>query len=278
VPPGLLVADDTIDNPPNSSLLPAGDVKAVYVAEPYGDGSSKLHFSVSTGGGTAPPNSQWYLVWQRTTPDESHDRNYLAMKTDLSGNASFEFGRVSYPLVTTSPAPNQGNIPTRFGSAVGSYDAASGTIRIVVPTASVDNVSAGATLLGIEARSFIGRNDGLPISQNVSTDFSPAGSYTLVGNASCQQPPQAPSGLMATPNKRAVALTWTDGSSDETAFLIERSTSLSDSFVQIASVGPDVATYIDTTVVKKTTYYYRVRAARGTARSAYTNLVSVRVK
>ena len=276
--PGILVAEDTIDNPPNSPALPPGDLKAAYVAEPYGDGTGKLHFTVGTGGGALPPNSQWYLIWQRTAPDQNHDRNYVAMKTDFAGNATFEHGRVSYPLATTSPAPNQGNIPTRFGAATGSYDVATGTIRIVVPTAAVDNVAAGSALLGIEARSFIGRNDALPINQNISSDFSPAGSYTLVGNASCQQPPQPPTALTASSSKRAVAVTWTDGSGDETAFLIERSASLSDSFVQIASVGPNVTAFTDTAVVKKATYFYRVRAARGAALSAYSNVASARVK
>jgi hypothetical protein len=276
--PGIRVAEDTIDNPPNSPALPPGDLKAVYVAEPYGDGTGKLYFTVGTGGGALSPNSQWYVIWQRTTPDENHDRNYVAVKTDATGNASFEYGRVSYPLATTSPAPNQGNLPTRFGSATGSYDPATGTMRIVIPTSAVDNVAAGSSLLGVEARSFLGRNDGLPINQNISSDFSPAGSYTLVGNASCQQPPQPPTGLTAAPNKRSVALAWTDGSSDETAFLIERSASLSDSFVQIASVGPNVTSYVDATVVKKTTYFYRVRAARGNARSGYSNVTGVRVK
>jgi hypothetical protein len=39
-----------------------------------------------------------------------------------------------------------------------------------------------------------------------------------------------------------------------------------------------VTSYIDTAVVKKTTYFYRVRAARGAARSSYSNVGSVRVK
>ena len=121
------------------------------------------------------------------------------MKSGLTGNLTFEYGRVSYPVATTSPAPNQGNIPTRFGAATGSYDAATGAIRIAVPTTSVDNVGAGASLLGVEVRTFLGRNDGLPISQTVASDFSPAGSYTLVGNASCRQPPQAPTALTARP-------------------------------------------------------------------------------
>lgn len=276
--PGILVAEDTIDNAPNSPLLPPVDVKTLHVGEPYGDGTGKLHFTIADGAGALPPNSQWYVLWQRTTPDATHDRNYVAMKSDLLGNASFEFGRISYPVSTGSPGANQGNIPTRFGAATGSYDPATGAIRISVPTASVDNVAAGAALLGLEVRTFLGRNDSLPITQAVASDFSPAGSYTMVGNASCQLPPEAPMTLAATNSKRAVALAWTDNSNDETSFEIERSTSLSEGFVQIATVGANVTSFSDTTVVKRTTYFYRVRAARGTARSAYTNVASVRVK
>jgi hypothetical protein len=276
--PGILVADDTIDAPPNTPPQPQFDVKTVHVAEPYGDGTGRLHFTIGTAGGAVPPNSQWYLIWQRTTPDANHDRNYVAMKSDLLGNLAFEHGRVSYPLATTSPEPNQGNIPTRFGAASGSYDPATGVIRISVPAASVDGVAAGSSLLGIEARTYLGRNDSLPINQNISSDFSPAGSYTMVGNASCRLPPEAPTSLSARARKRTVELTWTDNSGDETAFLIERATSPGEGFVEIATVGANVASFVDSTVVKKTTYSYRVRAAAGPARSAYTNVASVRVK
>ncbi len=276
--PGIIVAEDTIDTAPNAPLQPQVDIRTAHLGEPYGDGTGRLHFTVATGGGAAPPNSQWYVIWQRTTPDANHDRNYVAMKSGPLGNLGFEYGRVNYPLVTTGPAPNQGNVPTRSGAATGSYDAATGTIRISVPTASVDNVGAGASLLGVEVRTFLGRPDGLPISQSVASDFSPAGSYTLVGNASCRQPPQAPAGLTAKSGQRSVALTWTDNSNDETAFLIERSTSLDGGFVQIAAVGPNVTAFVDFLVVKKTVYFYRVRAAGGSARSSYTNVASLRVK
>jgi hypothetical protein len=200
------------------------------------------------------------------------------MKSDLLGRLSFEHGRVSYPLVYTSPAPNQGNLPARLGPLTGTYDAASGTIRITVPTARIDGIGAGATLLGVESRTFIGRNDGLPINQNISSDFSPAGSYTTVGNASCRQPPAAPTALSAGPDKKAVALRWTDNSNDETAFLVERSTTATGGFVQIGSVGVNTVSYVDATALRRTTYFYRVRAAGGTARSAYTNVAGARAK
>jgi hypothetical protein len=276
--PGILVADDTIDNAPNAPLQPQVNIRTTHIAEPYGNGTGQLHLTLQNGGGAIPPNSQWYIVWQRTTPDSNHDRNYVAMKSNLIGALSFEHGRVSYPLATTSPAPNQGNLPTRFGAAAGSYDAAAGTIRIVVPTIAVDDVKAGASLLGVEARTFLGRNDGLPINQNVASDFSPAGSYTLVGNAACAEPPGAPTSLTASSRQRTVTLAWTDNAINETAFLIERSTSPLDGFAEIASVPAASGSYQDPTATRKVTYYYRVRAANGPARSAYTNVASVRVK
>ena len=276
--PGIKVAEDTLDNPPNVPAQPSVDLKTIHLAEPYGDGTGQLHFTLAVGPGAVPPNSQWYILWQRTTPDETHDRNYVAMKSDLLGNLSFEHGRVTYPLVPTSPAANQGNLPTRFGSATGSHDAAKGLIRISVPTSAVDNVSAGAALLSMEARSFLGRNDGLPINQNATSDFSPAGSYTIVGNASCLQPPVAPTALAASTKKGQVTLTWNDNSSDETAFVVERSLSPLDGFVEIATVGANTRTYIDKTAVKKSTYHYRVRAENGPAKSAYSNIASIRVK
>lgn len=278
--PGILVADDTIDNAPNAPLQPAVDVKTVHVAEPFGDGTGRLHFTIDTPGGALPPNSMWYVIWQRTTPDATHDRNYVAMKTDLLGAASFEHGRISYPISTGSPSANQGNIPTRYGAATGSYDGATGTLRIQVPTAAVDNVGAGATLLAIEARTFLGRNDSLPINQNLSSDFAAGGSYTLIGNASCQLPPAAPTALSATAakGKRAVILGWTDNAADETGYIVERSLTPDSGFAEIATLPANAAGYTDTTVVKKNTYFYRVRAARGGARSAWSNVASVYVK
>lgn len=278
--PGMLVAEDTIDNPPNAPLQPALDVKTIHVAEPYGDGSGRLHFTVRTTGGALPANSMWYVIWQRTTPDATHDRNYVALKVGLLGNQSFEHGRISYPVSTGAPAANQGNVPTRFGAAAGSYDAGTGILRIQVPTASVDNVGPGATLLGIEARTFLGRNDSLPVNQNLSSDFAAGGSYTLVGNASCQAPPAAPTNLTATATKgkRSVILAWSDNAGDETGYIVERSVTPDDGFAELVTLPANASGYTDHTVVKKTTYFYRVRAARDAARSAYSNVASVLVK
>jgi hypothetical protein len=64
-------------------------------------------------------------------------------------------------------------------------------------------------------------------------------------------------------------LAWQDTSSNESGFKIER---LSGSnYVEIASVGPDVQTYSDTTLAPGTNYCYRVRAFNSAGISAPTN-------
>jgi hypothetical protein len=78
--------------------------------------------------------------------------------------------------------------------------------------------------------------------------------------------------------RSAVTLNWQDNSDNEQSFLVERSTSVDTGYAQIASVGANSTSYVDGTVVKKVTYYYRVRAANGAAKSGYSNVASVRVK
>jgi transcriptional regulator CtsR len=82
-------------------------------------------------------------------------------------------------------------------------------------------------------------------------------------------PPNAPSNLVATPiSSSQINLTWQDNSSDETGFKIERKTG-SGSYVQIATVGANVTSYSNTRLSASTTYYYRVRAYKGTLNSDY---------
>ena len=74
---------------------------------------------------------------------------------------------------------------------------------------------------------------------------------------------QAPSGLTATGVSGAqIDLSWTDDSTNETAFYIERSPDGSTGWTEIGSVGANVTTYADTDLTCATTYFYRVRAYR----------------
>jgi fibronectin type 3 domain-containing protein len=86
--------------------------------------------------------------------------------------------------------------------------------------------------------------------------------------------PAAPTGLAAAAaDPFTINLSWTDNSSNESGFLIERSTD-GTNFTQVASVSPNVRTYADTGRTTGTTYTYRVRATNSIGNSAYTNTAS----
>ena len=90
----------------------------------------------------------------------------------------------------------------------------------------------------------------------------------------------APSNLVATPStlsSRAptIRLTWTINSTNEQGFTIQRA--LNSSFTQSLTtfgVGAGVSTFTNTSVVKKTKYYYRVRAYNASGNSAWSNTAS----
>jgi hypothetical protein len=87
--------------------------------------------------------------------------------------------------------------------------------------------------------------------------------------------PAAPSNLVATANSRSqITLTWTDNSTNETGFYIERAPS-GGSFTQIGSVGANVKTYVNNTgLAAGTLYQYRVRAYNGGGNSGFSNTAS----
>jgi hypothetical protein len=87
--------------------------------------------------------------------------------------------------------------------------------------------------------------------------------------------PSAPSNLTAGPMGGGVHLTWTDTSSDEDGFDIERKVAEGNAgFAALDSVPFDSTVYHDAAVSPGTTYAYRVRAKRATTFSAYSNEAS----
>ena len=108
-----------------------------------------------------------------------------------------------------------------------------------------------------------------------ATNTTGNSAYSNTANATTQGiSPNAPSGLTAIAvAKNRINLAWTDQSSNETGFKIERSTN-GTSFTQIATVAANVTTYASTGLKGNRKYYYRVRAYNGTGNSAYSNVAS----
>src|SRR5262245_34639405 len=68
-----------------------------------------------------------------------------------------------------------------------------------------------------------------------------------------------------------LTLTWIDNSTTEDGFKIERADGTTGTFAQIAIVGANVTSYIDSSVTGGATYCYRVRAYNIAGDSAYSN-------
>jgi hypothetical protein len=103
--------------------------------------------------------------------------------------------------------------------------------------------------------------------------------YSNVAEAAILAPPplpNAPSNLRATAVSRSqINLAWTDNSSNESGFKIERCKGANcTNFSQIATVGETVTTYSNTGLARNTTYKYRVRAYNQTGNSGYSNVAT----
>ena len=92
-----------------------------------------------------------------------------------------------------------------------------------------------------------------------------------IAGLSVKAQPSAPLGLLASSaSGKEVNLRWTDRSSDETGFKVERKKFGSkEEFVEIASVKADVCAYMDTKVEARSAYVYRVRSFNALGQSTF---------
>jgi Fibronectin type III domain len=90
--------------------------------------------------------------------------------------------------------------------------------------------------------------------------------------------PVAPSNLVAgNVTRNSVVLNWTDNSSNESNFLIERCRGQGcSSFTQIASVAANTTLFTDSGLRNATSYSYRVRASNTIGNSAYSNKLTIK--
>ncbi|HEY8851737.1 MAG TPA: fibronectin type III domain-containing protein [Gemmatimonadaceae bacterium] len=104
------------------------------------------------------------------------------------------------------------------------------------------------------------------------TAFNSIGS-SLPSTADCTALPTTPTNLSAKSlDQQTITLTWSDNSAVEDGYRISRLQSGSD-WVDIATVGANVASYIDATAIANTSYTYRVQAVRDGGYSLASNEV-----
>lgn len=85
--------------------------------------------------------------------------------------------------------------------------------------------------------------------------------------------PAAPSGLTATATSdSAIQLAWTEKSTSQTGFSVERAAASAGPFSPIATAPATATGYTDHGLVPSTAYYYRVKATGAAGDSAYTSV------
>ena len=103
-------------------------------------------------------------------------------------------------------------------------------------------------------------------------NFNAGGFSTYSNEQSAITTLNSPNGLTATTvSSSQINLTWTDNSSSELGYKIERSAVDNLHYAQIATVGSNVTTFSDLGLSEGTKYYYRVRAYNAIATSAYSS-------
>jgi hypothetical protein len=263
-----------LTDPAGDSLdqISGHDIRSLHIAEPFsGAGVQKLVFSLKLSDLSDPltPNTQWRVYFTGA------DGNgyFVDMRTDVLGAVSFRYGTYIHN------ADNSQGTATTVGNldAGSKYDSQADTITLVVSNSKIGNPQAGGRLSRIFVR--VPVVAVVPDNANYGSPNTAVG-YTLIGNAACQSRPAAPSALTSVngQGKGSVLLNWTDNSDNEDNFLVERSTTVGGGYIQIASLGANARTFTDNTVFRKTTYFYRVRAANAGGRSGYSNVASVKTR
>jgi Zn-dependent metalloprotease/transcriptional regulator CtsR len=131
------------------------------------------------------------------------------------------------------------------------------TVGANVTTYSSTSLASGTTYT-FRVRAYDGPNDS---------------AWSNTASATTSSAPAAPSNLAATPvSPSRIDLAWTDNSATEQGFKVERSTG--GAWSVIATVGSNVTSYANTSLISGTVYSYRVKAYDGPNESAYSNIAS----
>lgn len=125
-------------------------------------------------------------------------------------------------------------------------------------TSVMDNTVSGGTLYYYRIRATNASGDSSYSNEAIVTTYS-TGSV-----------PTAPTiGSATASSSSRISVGWSDNSSNETGFKVERKQGSGGTYAQITTTGANVTNYQDDGLAASTQYYYRVRATNGTGDSVY---------
>jgi len=185
--PGATVSTGSPGHQTGTSDL---NILSVSVAEPYtlpnlmatGPITNFLVFTMKLAdlsNGTGPngvltPNHSWRFLF---TPAGTNGY-YAGMNATSTSTAQFVFGTLStIGIVGNEPGPPMTPIS-------GSYSLKDNTITVVVATKDVGDPQPGSSF-SVEGRSYASLSSTAALLQATAADFTPAGTYNVVGNGAC---------------------------------------------------------------------------------------------
>jgi hypothetical protein len=168
--PGLTILQDGSND--EVDMVPAHDVQKLSIGEPFAFASNKIVFTLKVQSlATVPAETEWPITF-----DAPDGNNYtVQMTTEAADGAT-----VATPLFQVFKT---GSLPPLPAADPASNFTADGTITIVVPRSAIGNPVVSSQLNHFLTRIAIAGSTITP--DNMPNNLTPAGSYTIVGNAFC---------------------------------------------------------------------------------------------
>jgi RHS repeat-associated protein len=213
-------------------------------------------------------------TYSDTAVTSTLSNTYRVKAKNLSGSSTYS----NSAIVPASPTDLSATVVSSTRVDLSWTDNSSDEANFVVERATGTGPFATLATLGANVTSYSNTTVGAGITYSfrVKAKTSTGNSiYTsTVTVTTPATPPAAPSGLTATViSSTQVNLAWTDNSTNETEFVVERSDGTG--FVALASIGANTTSYSDTTAISPTAYSYRVKAVNSGSSSPYSNSVTL---
>jgi hypothetical protein len=251
--------------------LNAGTTYFIVVDSPQQNGQGPFHFSLRRGLPANDSCSSPVVIEPSRLPFQASATTFGATNDSNPGT----------PCLPNSQSGSGPDVVYQFTPAGSqNYDfEVTPVANYIVSMYIVTNCSSASGCTGVDLRGggnaeTIRRNLTAGITYFIVIDGAQGdfGDFTLTVDPTIPLAPDPPTNLTATAiNPNRIDLAWQDNSGDELGFRISRSLDGS-SFTEIASVGPNVATFSDTGLTPDTTYFYVVVAFNNFGNSVPTNV------
>ncbi|MDB6026401.1 MAG: hypothetical protein JWM68_2624 [Verrucomicrobiales bacterium] len=276
-------ATTTVGAPSAPSALNATTVSSSQINLSWTDNSgNETSFIVARGTTSGGPYTDIVTLGANVTSYSNiglsaNTTYYYVVRASNAGGASANSAQSSATTMVAAPAAPSGLTATTISATQINLawvdNSTTETSVIVARSATSGGPYTDIVTLGANVTSY--SNTGLAASTSyyyVVRASNAGGSSANSAQASATTmvaAPAAPSGLTATTiSTTQINLAWVDNSSNETNFILSRSTTSGGPYTTVATLGANVTSYSNTGLAPSTTYYFVVRATNAGGTSA----------